>query len=154
MQSAFYMGYFLLSMPAALMMRRFGYKAGLVTGLLLYSAGTLFFWPAAVIGKFAFFLCALFVIASGLAFLETGANPFIAQFGDPASSERRLNFSQAFNPLGAFTGVLVGTVFIFSGVDSRGMRCRRSKSRGDTKLTSTTKPCASSRHTWCWAALR
>jgi len=73
LQSAFYMGYFLLSMPAALMMRRFSYKAGLVTGLLLYSAGTLLFWPAAVVGKFVFFLCALFVIASGLAFLETGA---------------------------------------------------------------------------------
>jgi FHS family L-fucose permease-like MFS transporter len=116
-QSAFYMGYFLLSMPAALMMRRFGYKAGLVTGLLLYSAGTLLFWPAAVIGKFGFFLGALFVIASGLAFLETGANPFIAQLGDPATSERRLNFSQAFNPLGAITGVLIGTVFIFSGIE-------------------------------------
>jgi len=119
-QSAFYMGYFLLSMPAALVMRRFSYKAGLVTGLMLYSVGTLLFWPAAVIGKFAFFLCALFVIASGLAFLETGANPFIAQLGDPASSERRLNFSQAFNPLGAITGALVGTIFIFSGVELKG----------------------------------
>src|SRR5271157_2956614 len=116
-QSAFYMGYFLLSMPAALIMRRYSYKAGLVTGLLLYSAGTLLFWPAALIGQYAFFLCALFVIASGLAFLETGANPFIAQLGDPASSERRLNFSQAFNPFGAITGALVGTIFIFSGVE-------------------------------------
>ena len=129
-QSAFYMGYFLLSMPAALVMRRFSYKAGLVTGLLLYSAGTLLFWPAAVIGKFGFFLCALFVIASGLAFLETGANPFIAQFGDPASSERRLNFSQAFNPLGAFTGVLVGTVFIFSGVELQGHEVQALKIAG------------------------
>ena len=60
---------------------------------------------------------ALFVIASGLSFLETASNPFIAQLGDPASSERRLNFSQAFNPLGSITGVLVGTVFIFSGVE-------------------------------------
>ena len=93
-QSAFYMGYFLLSMPAALTMRRFGYKAGLVTGLLLYACGTLLFWPAAVIGHYGFFLLALFVIASGLAFLETGANPFIAQLGDPDSSERRLNFSR------------------------------------------------------------
>jgi len=116
-QSAFYMGYFLLSMPAALVMRRFGYKAGLVTGLLLYACGTLLFWPAAVIGRYGFFLLALFVIASGLAFLETGANPFIAQLGDPESSERRLNFSQAFNPLGAISGVLIGTVFIFSGIE-------------------------------------
>jgi len=116
-QSAFYMGYFLLSMPAALVMRRFGYKAGLVTGLLLYACGTWLFWPAAVVGQYAFFLCALFVIASGLAFLETGANPFIAQLGDPESSERRLNLSQAFNPLGAISGVLIGTVFIFSGME-------------------------------------
>jgi MFS transporter, FHS family, L-fucose permease len=116
-QSAFYMGYFLLSMPAALVMRRFGYKTGLVTGLLLYACGTLLFWPAAVVGAYGFFLCALFVIASGLAFLETGANPFIAQLGDPESSERRLNFSQAFNPFGAISGVLIGTAFIFSGVE-------------------------------------
>ena len=97
-QSAFYMGYFLLSMPAALVMRRFGYKTGLVMGLLFYACGTLLFWPAAVVGRYGFFLLALFVIAGGLAFLETGANPFIAQLGDPESSEQRLNFSQAFNP--------------------------------------------------------
>ncbi len=116
-QSAFYMGYFLLSMPAALIMRKYGYKTGLVTGLLLYSTGTVLFWPAAMAGQYGFFLCALFVIASGLAFLETGANPFIAQLGDPASSERRLNFSQAFNPFGAVSGALIGTAFIFSGIE-------------------------------------
>jgi FHS family L-fucose permease-like MFS transporter len=116
-QSAFYLGYFAFSLPAALIMRRFGYKTGLVTGLVLYGSGTLLFWPAAIIAKYGFFLLALFVIASGLAFLETGASPFIAQLGDPATSERRLNFSQAFNPLGAIAGVLVGTTFIFSGVE-------------------------------------
>jgi len=116
-QSAFYLGYFLLSMPAAFLMRRFGYKAGLVTGLLLYAFGTLLFWPAALAGSYYFFLFALFVIATGLAFLETGANPFIAQLGDPETSERRLNFSQAFNPVGAVTGALIGTTFIFSGVE-------------------------------------
>jgi len=77
-QSAFYMGDFLLSMPAALVMRRFGYKAGLVTGLFLYAMGTWLFWPAAIVGRYGFFLMALFVIASGLAFLETGANSFVA----------------------------------------------------------------------------
>ena len=116
-QSAFYMGYFLLSMPAALLMKKYSYKAGLVTGLFLYSAGTLLFWPAAVVRDYGFFLFALFVIASGLAFLETGANPFIAVLGDARSSERRLNFSQAFNPIGAVAGVLIGTIFIFSGVE-------------------------------------
>jgi FHS family L-fucose permease-like MFS transporter len=116
-QSAFYMGYFLLSLPAALIMRKYNYKTGLVIGLLLYSAGTFLFWPAAIVRQYWFFLFALFVIASGAAFLETGANPFIAVLGDPETSERRLNFSQSFNPLGAVTGTLVGTVFIFSGVE-------------------------------------
>ncbi len=116
-QSAFYMGYFVLSLPAALLMRRFGYKTGLLIGLVLYGTGTFLFWPAAVTQSYSFFLLALFVIASGLAFLETGAGPFIAQLGNPATMERRLNFSQAFNPLGAVLGVLVGTTFIFSGIE-------------------------------------
>jgi len=116
-QSAFYLGYFLLAIPAAILMRRFGYKAGILVGLALFSTGTFLFWPAAIEGKYLYFLGALFVIASGLSFLETASNPFIAQIGDQRSSERRLNFSQAFNPIGAITGVLIGTVFIFSGVE-------------------------------------
>jgi MFS transporter, FHS family, L-fucose permease len=116
-QSAFYLGYFLLAMPAAFLMRKVGYKAGFVIGLLLFGLGTLLFWPAALVGRYGFFLFALFVIASGLSFLETASNPFIAQLGDPETSERRLNFSQAFNPLGSISGVLIGTVFIFSGVE-------------------------------------
>ncbi len=116
-QSAFYMGYFVLAIPAALLMKRAGYKAGFVIGLLLFATGSFLFWPAAVNGHYSFFLVALFVIASGLSFLETASNPFIAQLGDPETSERRLNFSQAFNPLGAITGALVGTIFIFSGVE-------------------------------------
>lgn len=116
-QSAFYMGYFLLATPAALLMRRYGYKFGFVTGLVLFGAGAFLFWPAALAGRYAFFLGALFVIASGLSFLETAANPYVAQMGEPASAARRLNFAQAFNPLGAICGVLVGTVFIFSGIE-------------------------------------
>ena len=116
-QSAFYMGYFLLAMPAAFLMRRAGYKSGFVTGLILFGAGAFLFWPAALAGSYSYFLFALFVIASGLSFLETASNPFIAQLGDADSSERRLNFAQAFNPLGAITGALIGTVFIFSGVE-------------------------------------
>jgi MFS transporter, FHS family, L-fucose permease len=116
-QSAFYMGYFVLAVPAGILMRRFSYKTGIITGLLLYALGCLLFWPAAHIGKYGFFLFSLFIIASGLAFLETGANPFIALMGSPASSEQRLNFSQAFNPIGSVTGVLLGTIFIFSGIE-------------------------------------
>jgi FHS family L-fucose permease-like MFS transporter len=129
-QSAFYMGYFLLSLPAALIMRKFSYKTGLVIGLLLFSLGTFLFYPAALTGKFGFFLFALFVIASGLAFLETGANSFIAVLGDPESSERRLNFSQAFNPIGAIVGVLVGTFFILSGVELSSLQIAQMKAEG------------------------
>jgi len=116
-QSAFYMGYFLLAMPAAMLMRKAGYKIGMIVGLLLFGLGTFLFWPAALAGRYSFFLAALFVIASGLAFLETASNPFIAQLGPSESSEQRLNLAQAFNPLGAITGVLIGTIFIFSGME-------------------------------------
>jgi FHS family L-fucose permease-like MFS transporter len=117
LQSAFYMGYFLLAMPAALLMRRLGYKAGFIIGLLLYGIGTFLFWPAALVGQYWFFLMALFVIASGLSFLETASNPFIAQMGSPETSAQRLNFSQSFNPLGSIVGVFIGKIFIFSGVE-------------------------------------
>jgi FHS family L-fucose permease-like MFS transporter len=85
--------------------------------LLLYASGAFLFWPAALLGRYGFFLFALFVIASGLSFLETASNPFVAQLGSPESAARRLNFSQAFNPLGSIAGVLLGTVFIFSGIE-------------------------------------
>jgi MFS transporter, FHS family, L-fucose permease len=116
-QSAFYMGYFLVALPAAMLMKRYGYKFGFTIGLLLFGTGAILFWPAAIVGKYGFFLAALFIIASGLSFLETASNPFIVQFGDPATAAQRLNFAQSFNPLGDITGALVGTVFIFSGVE-------------------------------------
>jgi FHS family L-fucose permease-like MFS transporter len=116
-QSAFYLGYFTLALPAGLMMKKHGYKRGLITGLCLFATGCFLFLPAAYSGAYGFFLCALFVVASGLAFLETASNPFIAQLGPYATAERRLNLAQAFNPLGCITGVLLGTLFIFSGVE-------------------------------------
>lgn len=112
----FYLGYFLLAIPAGQLMRKFGYKVGIVTGLCLLGTGCLLFYPAAQAGLYTFFLVAQFVIASGLSFLETGSNSFIAQLGPSGSSERRLNLSQAFNPLGSISAGLIGTVFIFSGV--------------------------------------
>jgi MFS transporter, FHS family, L-fucose permease len=133
-QSAYYMGYFLLSMPAALIMRKYSYKTGLVIGLFLYSAGTFLFWPAAIVQSYGFFLFALFVIASGASFLETGANPFIATCGDPRTSEQRLNFSQSFNPVGAVTGALVGTIFIFSGIELNPKQIVALKASGDYGL--------------------
>jgi FHS family L-fucose permease-like MFS transporter len=116
-QSAFYMGYFLLALPAGQLMRCAGYKAGILIGLCLYGAGCLLFWPAAIVGQYWFFLMALFVIATGLAFLETAASPFIVQVGPPESAAQRLNLSQAFNPLGSVSAVLIGARFIFSGVE-------------------------------------
>jgi len=112
----FYLGYFTLAIPAAQLMKRFGYKMGIVTGLILLGSGCWMFYPAAQAGLYTFFLVAQFVIASGLSFLETGSNSFIAQLGPAGSSERRLNLSQAFNPLGSITAGLIGTIFIFSGV--------------------------------------
>src|SRR6202012_4684768 len=116
-QSAFYLGYFVLAIPAALLMRKMGYKYGIVVGLLLFAAGTFLFWPAALLGRYGFFLFGLFVSGGGLSFLVTASNPFIAQLGPPEGPARRLNFSAAFNPLGSIAGVLLGTVFIFSGIE-------------------------------------
>lgn len=116
-QSAFYLGYFLFAVPAGLVMRRYGYKAGIVLGLALYAAGAFLFYPAAQLRTYGFFLFALFVIASGLSFLETSANPFVTVLGPPEGAERRLNFAQAFNPLGSIAGVVIGRFFIFSGTE-------------------------------------
>jgi FHS family L-fucose permease-like MFS transporter len=116
-QSAFYLGYFLLAIPAGICMRRFGYKGALLIGLGLYSAGALLFYPAAAMRTYGMFLLALFVIASGLAFLETSANPLVTVLGPPEGAARRLNLAQSFNPLGSITGVWIGQHFIFSGVE-------------------------------------
>jgi FHS family L-fucose permease-like MFS transporter len=116
-QSAFYLGYFVFALPAAAFAQRWGYKAAVVLGLVLYGAGALLFFPAAEARVYSFFLGALFVIASGLAFLETAANPLMTVLGPPAGAARRLNLAQAFNPLGSITGVMIGRAFILSGVD-------------------------------------
>lgn len=129
-QSAVFLGYFCMAMPAALLMRKWGYKAGILAGLCVFGTGTLLFWPAAVIGRYAPFLIALFVVGCGSATLETAANPFIAQFGPAETSERRLNFAQAFNPPGTITGVLIGTYFIFSGVELPALKVAQMKAAG------------------------
>ena len=129
-QTSVFFGYFCMAMPGALLMRRWGYKAGILTGLCLFGMGMLLFWPAAIMGQYTPFLIALFAVGCGSAMLETAANPFIAQFGDPATSERRLNFSQSFNPPGTITGVLVGTYFIFSGVELSADRVTQMKAAG------------------------
>ena len=116
-QFAFYMGYFLLAVPAGIIMRRAGYKAGILIGLCLFGAGCILFWPAALVAQYWFFLTALFVIASGLAFLETAASPFIIQLGSAETAAQRVNLSQAFNPLGSISALIIGSRFIFSGIE-------------------------------------
>jgi FHS family L-fucose permease-like MFS transporter len=129
-QTANFLGYFIMALPAALLMRRWGYKAGMVTGLVLFGGGMVLFWPAAVSGQYLPFLLALFAVGSGASFLETASNPFIAQFGDPETSERRLNFSQSFNPPGTIVGVLIGARFIFSGVEKTSSEITQMKAAG------------------------
>ncbi len=116
-QQVFYFGYFVLAVPASMVVRRFGYKAAIVTGLTLYGIGALLFYPAAQASVYQLFLLALFVIAAGLAFLETSANPLMTELGDPSTAARRLNWAQAANPLGAITGILIGRFFILSGIE-------------------------------------
>ena len=115
-QQSFYLGYFLLAVPAAMVTRRYGYKVAILAGLLLYAAGALLFYPAAHVGEYRYFLAALFVIAAGLAFLETSANPLMTETGDPAGAARRLNWAQAANPVGTVSGVLIGKYFILSAI--------------------------------------
>ncbi len=113
-QFATFIGYFVFAIPAALFMRRFGYRAAVVMGLVLFGTGALLFYPAAQYGEYHFFLGALFVVASGLSFLETSANPMIAAMGPPESADQRLNFAQTFNPLGTIVGVFLGKELILS----------------------------------------
>jgi len=115
--SAFYIGYFVMALPAAFLMNRIGYKKGILIGLLLYAGGAFLFYPAAEMRLYGFFLFALFVIACGLAFLETAANPYVTVLGDPKSAESRINFSQSFNGLSIILGPVVGSLFIFSSTE-------------------------------------
>jgi MFS transporter, FHS family, L-fucose permease len=116
-QSAFYMGYFMLAIPASVCTRRLGYRGTLLIGLCLYATGAFLFYPAAATHLYGLFLMALFIIASGLAFLETSANPLVTVLGPADGAARRLNLAQSFNPLGSITGVLIGQHFIFSSVE-------------------------------------
>jgi MFS transporter, FHS family, L-fucose permease len=115
--SAFYIGYFVMALPSAILMNRIGYKKGILIGLLLYVVGALLFYPAAELRVYGFFLSALFVIACGLAFLETAANPYVTVLGDKSSAESRINFAQSFNGLSIIFGPVVGSLFIFSDVE-------------------------------------
>lgn len=110
-----FIAYFVMAMPAGYLMRKWGYKTGIIVGLLLFGIGSFLFIPAADTKMYGFFLGALFVIACGLAVLETAANPYVTILGPPETATFRLNFSQSFNGLAAFLAPIVGAKYIFTG---------------------------------------
>ncbi|MHC5226304.1 L-fucose:H+ symporter permease [Ignatzschineria sp. LJL83] len=112
-QAAYFGAYFVVAIPAGLIMEKRGYKSGIILGLVLYAVGALLFVPATSIGNFYVFLFALFVLALGLGCLETAANPYATALGDPKTAETRLNLSQSFNGLGQFCGPLIGGLLFF-----------------------------------------
>ncbi|MGQ0739635.1 MAG: L-fucose:H+ symporter permease [Bacteroidota bacterium] len=114
---AVYMGYFLIAVPAGLVMHKYGYKNGILLGLFLFAAGALLFIPAASGRSFAIFLAALFIQAAGATFLETVANPYMTILGPKETAEQRLNFAQSFNGVGAFIAPVAGGAFILSGIE-------------------------------------
>jgi FHS family L-fucose permease-like MFS transporter len=115
LQMAYFGAYFLIALPAGIFMNRYGYKKGIITGLLLYTCGAFLFYPAAQNFSFNFFLLAMFILASGLAFLETAANPYVTVLGDPKTSEFRLNLAQSFNGVGSFIGPIIAANVFFAG---------------------------------------
>jgi len=117
-QMAFYGGYFCMALPAALFVRKYSYKVGVLIGLALYAVGALLFYPAAITEQFWFFCLGLYVLTFGLAFLETTANPYILAMGDPKTATQRLNLAQAFNPVGAILGLLVAQQFVLQKLQS------------------------------------
>ena len=117
-QLAFYGGYFTMALPAALFIRKYSYKVGILIGLTLYATGALLFYPAAVTEQFLFFLAGLYILTFGLAFLETSANPYILAMGDSSTATQRLNLAQAFNPVGNILGLLVAQQFVLKKLQS------------------------------------
>jgi len=117
-QFAFYFGYFFMAIPAALFIRKYSYKSGILLGLILYAIGTFLFYPAAIYEEYNYFLISLWVITCGLAFLETTSNPLILSLGDKETATQRLNLAQAFNPIGSLTGMIIAQVFVISAIRS------------------------------------
>ncbi|WP_159023099.1 L-fucose:H+ symporter permease [Formosa sp. L2A11] len=117
-QLAFYGGYATMAIPAALFVRKYSYKKGILLGLTLYAIGALLFFPAAKYEVFGFFLGSLYILTFGLAFLETTANPYILSMGDSQTATQRLNLAQSFNPIGSLFGMFVASKFILVALDS------------------------------------
>ena len=116
-ESAYWLAYFICPIPIAMFMRRYSYRVGIVTGLLIAACGGLLFFPAAQVKSYAVYLCIFFVIATGMCFLETAANPYVTVLGDPQTAPRRLNLAQSFNGLGAFISAMFLSKLVLSGND-------------------------------------
>ena len=117
-QFAFYGSYFCFALPAALYIRKYSYKSGVILGLGLYAAGAILFFPAAKAASYGFYLAAIYILAGGCSILETTANPYILSMGSPQTATRRLNIAQAFNPLGSITGILLSQYYILGELSS------------------------------------
>lgn len=117
-QMAFYGGYFCMALPAAMFMRKYSYKTGILIGLGLYATGALLFYPATVTEQFWFFCLGLYILTFGLAFLETAANPYILAMGAKETATQRLNLAQAFNPVGLIVGLTIAQQFILGSLQS------------------------------------
>ena len=113
-QFAFYLGYGIMAIPAAIFIRNYSYKAGILLGLALYAVGAILFIPASMYMEFNFFLAALCILTCGLALLETTANPYVLSMGPPETATKRLNLAQAFNPIGSLTGMFVASTLILN----------------------------------------
>ena len=133
---AFYGGYFVMAFPAALFIKRYSYKAGILMGLGLYAAGAFMFIPASIIMKFSPFLFAYFILTCGLSFLETSSNPYILKMGSEKTATRRLNFAQAFNPVGSLAGMFIAKELILSKLNTATLEERKMMSeQALTKIT-------------------
>ncbi len=130
-QSAFYGGYCLMAIPAAIFIKRFSYKSGILMGLALYAGGCFLFIPAGATQSFYPFLGAYLIMTSGLSFLETTANPYILSMGPEATATRRLNLAQAFNPMGSIAGMFVAKEFILARLDKTDEAGRRALVEND-----------------------
>ena len=114
-ETAYWLAYFICPIPIAMFMKRYSYKSGIVFGLLLAALGGLLFFPAAIIKEYWAYLCIFFIIAAGMCFLETAANPYVTALGDESSAPRRLNLAQSFNGLGAFVAAMFLSKLVLSG---------------------------------------
>ena len=114
--SAFYGSYFCFAIPAALFIRKYSYRAGVILGLCMYALGALLFFPAAKAASYMFYLVAIYIMAGGCSVLETTANPYIMSMGTPETATRRLNIAQAFNPVGSIAGILISKYLILDNI--------------------------------------